>query len=502
MADYVTDPEYSSVNLALSRLEKIILDTLDFKQVVQKVVDSMLFELDFLNLGYRIMVLSLIDAHKNVLKRVSISQTEEAKKATGGLPMSFTDVEIPMTAKENICIKTMLEKKPMHTYEWSDILTPPLSKAEAIDLQQKVGIKTSVVYPLIVNEKPIGMMIFSMVKDIKEISESERMLLARFTDLVAMAVQNAKLYSSVEETKNKLAKANIRLQELDKLKDEFVSVTSHELRTPLTAIRSYLWLALQGRGGHLSDKLKYYLDRSYNSTVRLIKLVNDILNISRIESGRMSFVIEKIDLIKLTNEVFDEVRPRAEELKIKLSMINYQLSKNKNQGTMINDQISVGAGRDAPAQTAVGSRELFVIGDADKIKEILINLIGNALKFVPENGLIQVGFEEKDDEIITEVTDNGEGIEQEDIPKLFHKFGMIQNSYITNQKAAQGTGLGLYICKSIIEKLGGQIWVTSPGKKQGTTLYFSLKKHNPELLANLKKKLENPNGLGIVHSEV
>lgn len=491
MVDYVTDPEYSSVNLALSRLEKIILDTLDFKQVVQKVVDSMLFELDFLNLGYRIMVLSLIDEKKGVLKRVSISQTEEAKKATGGLPMSFTDVEIPMTAKENICIKTMLENKPMHTYQWSDILTPPLAKEVAIDLQQKVGIKTSVVYPLIINEKPIGMMIFSMVKDVKEISESERMLLARFTDLVALAVQNAKLYSSVEETKNKLANANVQLKELDKLKDEFVSVTSHELRTPLTAIRSYLWLAIEGKGGVLTEKLKYYLDRSYSSTVRLINLVNDILNISRIESGRMSFKVEGIDLFKLVNDVFDEVKPRAEELKIKLSLrqssgqaiINDQLSKNKNQGRMINNQ-------------------LFVIGDEDKIKEVLINLIGNALKFTKEKGLIQISFEEKDNKIITNVKDDGEGLAQEDIPKLFQKFGMIQNSYVTNQKAAQGTGLGLFICKTIIEKLGGQIWVSSLGKGKGATFSFSLIKQNPTDLLSLQKKLTNIEGLGIVHSEV
>lgn len=284
----------------------------------------------------------------------------------------------------------------------------------------------------------------------------------------------------IEDLNNQLQKANLHLKELDHLKDDFISVTSHELRTPLTAIRSYLWLALGGKGGPLTEKMKYYLDRSYNSTVRLIKLVNDILNISRIESGRMNFVIEKIDMVKLVEEVIDEVRPRAEELKIKLVVNSQQLAVGSRQ--------SVGDGFPAPENRKekienryVGtlramSVQLFVIGDGDKIKEVLINLIGNALKFTKENGLIQIGFEEKDNEVIIGVKDNGEGIEKEDIPKLFQKFGMIQNSYITNQKAAQGTGLGLFICKSIIEKLGGQIWVSSLGKDQGSTFSFSLKK--------------------------
>lgn len=162
---------------------------------------------------------------------------------------------------------------------------------------------------------------------------------------------------------------------------------------------------------------------------------------------------------------------------------------------------TVGTGRDLSVHQSINN-QLFVIGDGDKIKEVLINLIGNSLKFTPVNGLIEIGFEEKDGSIITNVTDNGEGIEQDNISKLFQKFGMIQNSYVINQKAAQGTGLGLYICKTIIEKLGGQIWVSSMGKGKGATFSFSLKKQNPIDLLSLQKKLANPQGLGIVHSEV
>ena len=104
------------------------------------------------------------------------------------------------------------------------------------------------------------------------------------------------LQFKVDEATKKLRLANIRLEELDKLKDDFVSVASHELRTPMTAIKSYLWMAIAGKGGEINEKQKYYLDRAYKSTDRLIKLVNDMLNISRIESGRMNFNMQKVDI--------------------------------------------------------------------------------------------------------------------------------------------------------------------------------------------------------------
>ncbi|MCL4374511.1 HAMP domain-containing histidine kinase [Patescibacteria group bacterium] len=325
------------------------------------------------------------------------------------------------------------------------------------------------VYLVLKNEQPADLMNFVL-------------LLVRLMYLVFMMVYSRALAKTIlaeresrDQIQNlniELQKANLHLRELDRLKDEFISVTSHELRTPLTAIRSYLWLAIQGKGGPVEGKLKYYIERSYSSTTRMIKLVNDILNISRIETGRINFSIEKINLVKLIKDVIEEVKPRAEELKVKFQL---------------NSSLEDGSG---------------VIGDTDKIKEVLINLIGNALKFTPANGLIKINVREDDMVIVTDVIDTGVGVDKEDIGKLFQKFGMLKGSYVTNQKADQGTGLGLYICKSIIEKLQGKIWVFSAGHNQGSTFSFSLKKYKYDDLMEMKYSLENPEGLGIVHSQV
>lgn len=241
----------------------------------------------------------------------------------------------------------------------------------------------------------------------------------------------------------RLSDANDKLKSLDKLKDEFISLASHELRTPMTTIKSYIWMVLQGEGGNVSEKQTEYLNRAYKSTDHLIALVNDMLNVSRIESGRITLNIAQTKLDQVVDDVVAELTPRATELDIEISAIpNNSLPQ--------------------------------VLADQDKIKEVLVNLVGNAFKFTPKKGKITISFAQKDGMVETTISDTGVGIKKEDIPKLFQKFVMVGGS---EQKAlnAQGTGLGLYICKSIVELHGGKIWVKSDGIGKGSTFTFSLK---------------------------
>jgi len=228
-------------------------------------------------------------------------------------------------------------------------------------------------------------------------------------------------------------------------------------------------MALKGKGGALTEKQQYYLDRSYNSTIRLINLVNDMLNTSRIESGRMKFEIKKTNVEELIKTVIEEVIPRANELGITIKL---------NQ---INNEVSA-------------------LMDKDKIHEVLINLIGNSLKFTPKGGIITVSCSEKEGRVTVDVTDTGSGLDPEDIPRLFQKFGMIEGSYATNQLAAQGTGLGLYICKSIIEKHQGTIGVASPGKNKGSTFSFTLFSYSAAKEHEFNQAVAE-GGLDIIHSE-
>ena len=198
------------------------------------------------------------------------------------------------------------------------------------------------------------------IVDIKTGDEIES-LSHSFSSLIEQLLQREHL---LEIISSQLKNANEQLKVLDELKTEFVSVASHELRTPMTSIKSYLWMALKGKGGELNEKQRYYIERSYNSVVRLVRLVNDLLNISRIESGHISINFQAVNLMRVTQEVIDEVFPRALELGILIDMQR-------------DDSLPM------------------VLADPDKIKEVLFNLIANSLKFTQRGGSIVITYSTK-----------------------------------------------------------------------------------------------------------
>jgi signal transduction histidine kinase len=415
--------------------------------------------------------LTLVDEKRKVLKRISLSRTDEAARALAASAIPFHDIEIPLQAKDNLLIKTVQTGKTQVTNDWKHLFTPTLTDEQAHQNQHAAGIKTSMVFPVTLREKTIGAVIFSMVKKESEVDEDEINLLRGFCDIIGIAVQNSKLYTTLEERTNELKDANRQLKELDQLKDEFVSIASHELRTPMTAIKDYLWMALAGKGGELTEKQRYYLTRSFGATERLIKLVNDLLNISRIESGRVSLEVAKVDLNQLIFEVIEEVLARATQLGVQIEYARFP-------------------------------EPVFVIADPDKIKEVLINLIGNSLKFTDPGGSITVSYKTVGKQIVTTVTDTGVGISSQNVTTLFQKFGLITGSYRTNQAAGQGTGLGLYISRSIIELHQGKIWAESEGVGKGSTFAFSLLKYSKEQLTAIEAQFADKSDAGIIRSVV
>lgn len=427
---------------ALWKLEKVILDTLDFNDVVQKTVESMLTELNFMNLGYEIIVLLLVDKKHNVLKRIALSQTPAARKIVAATTIPFEDINIPLDTKNNILIQTINSGKNITTTYWPSMFSPILHPDEALKLQSLSGIKTSMVYPVISRNDVIGAMIFSLNKTEKAVSKTERELIEGFTDIVGLAVQNAQLYSSLADSTDKLKRANERLKSLDHMKDEFLSIASHELRTPMTIIKSYLWMVLSGKGGALNDKQKFYINRAYLSSEHLISFVNDMLNVSRIESNRISLKLQAMHLDTFIHELSTDLEVRTKELGLRLI---------------------VEAQKTLPR----------VLADPDKLREVFMNLIGNSLKFTPSGGTITVHCKRVDEMVHIAIIDTGIGVKAEDMPKLFKKFSMLGNGYAT-KNTTQGTGLGLYITKSIINLHGGTVEIYSEGEGKGTTFTFTL----------------------------
>jgi signal transduction histidine kinase len=344
-------------------------------------------------------------------------------------------------------------------------------------------VNLTIVLPLFEDDHVLGVMLIGEKKSGDIYSQQDIGVLEIFGPEVSVAIQNAKSYEEiarfnftlkeeVDRATKDLQEANARLKVLDKLKDEFVSLAAHELRTPMTAIKSYLSLALTEQAKNLNDDLKLYIHRSYISAERLIKLVNNMLNVSRIESGRVGIEVERVEMLSLCQEVLDEVKPRADELGVQVLL----------------------------DRTTVPSP---VMADADKIKEVLINLIGNSLKFTPSGGSVTLSFANKEDMVEIRVKDTGVGIEPGDLFKLFHKFGVLPGSY-TKVQSDMGTGLGLYISKSIVEMNEGKMWAESEGKGHGATFIFTLPVFSEERLEKFQEKHRNEGkeGIGLEHTQL
>lgn len=269
---------------------------------------------------------------------------------------------------------------------------------------------------------------FSYRKRARELEDRNR-------KLEALTADNARVNQQLQA-------ANQKLQELDKIKDEFVSLTSHELRTPMTAIRSYAWMALHRSDMPLSKTMEKYLVRILMSTERMINLVNDMLDISRIESGRVEINPEPVDMISLCRDIIDEVYySKSTAKEIQMVLLEEKLPK--------------------------------VMADPEKLRQVLINVVGNAVKFSPHGGKVIIGFFTDGKTVETSIKDSGPGISREDLGRLFQKFGRLDNTF-TDTATVPGSGLGLFISKSLIELMKGRIWAESEGVDKGATFTITL----------------------------
>lgn len=321
---------------------------------------------------------------------------------------------------------------------------------------KNLGLKDKMIGILMLGEKASG----------EAYSEQDLKMLEILSTEVAVAVQNSFSYDKIkkfnvilsEEVKRAtkdLKHANDRLRQLDQLKDDFVSIASHELRTPMTAIQSYAWMALHKSDTPLSEKLEKYLVRILMSAERLINLVNDMLNVSRIESGRIEINPESVDLIFLARDIVDEAyHSKAPEKNLQIALLEDKIPK--------------------------------VFADPEKLREVFLNLLGNAVKFTPTGGTITIKFFTDGKTVETSIQDCGVGISKEDLSRLFTKFGKLETSYVALSSSG-GTGLGLYISKSLIELMHGKIWAKSEGLDKGATFTFSLPVASPEVLAHTEE---------------
>jgi GAF domain-containing protein len=233
--------------------------------------------------------------------------------------------------------------------------------------------------------------------------------------------------------------------EVDRLKSEFVATVSHELRTPMTSIRGYVDVLLMGAAGVMNENQTHFLNIVKNNTERLNILVNDLLDVSRIESGRVTLSPQALDMREVAEDVIADVLRRSQE-------------ENKPMA------LSLEAPKKLPR----------VYGDAERVRQIMGNLIDNAYHYTPDNGTITVNIQclNGGQEVQVDVKDNGVGISLEDQDRVFERFYRGEHPLVL---ATPGTGLGLSIVKQIVEMHKGRIWMKSTGiPGEGSTFSFTL----------------------------
>lgn len=260
------------------------------------------------------------------------------------------------------------------------------------------------------------------------------------TLLIKSVIKEVSQREKIELLAKDLQKANERLTELDRQKSEFVSFATHQLRAPLTAMKGYASLILEGDLGKLSHEIRSAITRIYDSSNTLTNIVDDYLNISRIELGSMKYSFEHVDLKELVDNVIGELGPNIAKSHLKFV---FEVDRDKR---------------------------FLVNADKDKFKQIIANLVDNAIKYTPA-GTVTASLYKKDKNICFSVHDNGIGIAPEVLPKLFAKFSRAENG---NRQNIHGTGLGLYVAKQIVDAHKGRIWAESVGEGKGATFFVEL----------------------------
>ncbi len=254
----------------------------------------------------------------------------------------------------------------------------------------------------------------------------------------------SRLHRETENIINKLKKRNEHIKKISRKKSEFLSIATHQLRAPLTVMKGQLSLVLEGDYGELSSELKNAIKKIYESVERMSSTVDEFLDVSRIDQGKMRFNFSFFNVADLLSSIYDELKEYTKE-----------------------------KGLDFDLQICSGANDFMVYADKEKLRHVVFNLVENAIKYT-EKGFVRISLCGNQGRYLRiEIQDSGVGIEKDELKSLFSKFVRSRNVYGVN---VLGSGLGLYIAREIMHAHNGRIWAESDGIGKGASFFIELPK--------------------------
>ena len=400
---------------ASSEIGKIVTSTLDVNTIFARTVNLINDRFGFYHAGIFIVEETGFNA---ALREATGEAGAEMKKSKHSLQVNTKSIVGKVTLEGNAIVVNDVSADPLHKF--NPML--PETRAEAA-------------IPLRIGSRVIGA-IDIQAKVVNAFTEDEVTVLQTLADQVAVAIDNARSYELSQQ-------AVMEMREIDRLKSQFLANMSHELRTPLNSIIGFSRVILKGIDGPITELQQQDLTAIYNSGSHLLSLINDILDLSKIEAGKMELAFDEVNITDVTNSVLSTMTGLVKDKPVELK-------------------------REIEADLPT------VRADAIRVRQVMINLLSNAAKFTDEgNIVVQVGLRPNAsgrNEIQVSVTDTGPGISEQDQTKLFQPFSQVDDS---PTRKTGGTGLGLSICQHLISMHGGRIWVESQVGK-GSTFYFTL----------------------------
>lgn len=426
---------------AVHQTSAAITSTLDLHQLMDTVLQLLRS-----NLGFSRMALMLRQEDRDVGYVAQVAGvSDEIAEAARFLTMPIKD-------EDTIVADLFIHAKPVLVRDINAVahrMTPGI-----LDLVRRVNVQSFVCVPLQSHNQTLGFIAGD--RGSLPCSEEDLHILMTIASHVATAIDNARTYANlaqltqhleqrIQERTLELSVANQRLQEHDRRRTMFISVASHELRTPMTAIRSFADNMLDGVAGTVSERQKTYLERIGHNLNRLTRIINQLLDWSRIDLNKEILRLEPLCLNETGSLVVESLRTVAAEKNVDIRV------ESPDQLPMIH-------------------------ADRDKLEQILWNIIGNAVKFTPPGGQVTVRFEALPDGMVqTCVTDTGCGIPADQLDRVFNEFSKIPSTMPTSQ----GAQLGLFITKSFISMHKGRIWAES-SVGAGSRFYFTLPCTTPD----------------------